>query len=262
MVPRQAVCRHGKPIGRLLTIMTQTKRAAILEVCVDDVDGLNAAIAGGADRIELCAALGVGGLTPTHGFMQLAAQSPVPVNAIIRPRIGSFVFSPREIELMIADVEAARQAGLAGVVIGASLADGALDRATLERLIAAAGSLDRTLHRAFDLVPDFDQALETAVSLGFSRILTSGGARHALDGLPVLKRVAEAARGRISIMPGGGVRSENVTAFRAIDDIWEFHASCSQPAEQDRRLIDFGFSPVDARRTDAETVRQLKSMLA
>ena len=143
-------------------------QARILEVCVDDADGLAAAIAGGADRIELCSALGVGGLTPTRGFMQLAARSPIPVNAIIRPRIGGFVYSDDEAAIMIADIEAACEAGLAGVVVGASRSDGTLDRAVLERLIKAAATLDVTLHRAFDLVPDFDAAVEMAIDLGFA----------------------------------------------------------------------------------------------
>lgn len=233
----------------------------MLEVCVDDADGLAAAIAGGADRIELCSALGVGGLTPTRGFMALAAKSPIPVNAIIRPRIGGFAYSEDEISIMLSDIEAACEAGLAGVVIGASLPDGTLDRATLERLIKAAGTLDLTLHRAFDLVPDLDTAVETAIDLGFSRVLTSGGARHAEAGLPVLRRVASAGGGRISIMPGGGVRPGNAAAFLAISGIFELHASCSQPMAQNDDLVDFGFSPANARRTDVDTVRQMKALL-
>ncbi|WP_159949797.1 copper homeostasis protein CutC [Rhizobium sp. 18065] len=234
----------------------------ILEVCVDDADGLAAAIAGGADRIELCSALGVGGLTPTRGFMALAAKCHIPVNAIIRPRIGGFVYSDDEISIMLADIQAACEAGLAGVVIGASRPDGTLDRAVLERLIKAALKLDVTLHRAFDLVPDFDAAVEMAIHLGFSRILTSGGARHAEAGLPVLQHAAEVGRGRISIMPGGGVRPGNAAAFLAIPGIFELHASCSQPMEPNADLVDFGFSPANARRTDADTVRQMKAILA
>lgn len=237
-------------------------QARVLEVCVDDADGLAAAIAGGADRIELCSALGVGGLTPTRGFMHLAARSPIPVNAIIRPRIGGFVYSDDEIAVMLDDIEAACEAGLAGVVIGASSPDGSLDRATLQRLIRAAAKLDVTLHRAFDLVPDFHAAVETAIDLGFSRILTSGGARHAEAGLPVLQRAAEVGAGRISIMPGGGVRPGNAAAFLAIPGVFELHASCSQPVEPNADLVDFGFSPLNVRRTDADTVRHMKAILA
>ncbi|CAH0342021.1 copper homeostasis protein CutC [Rhizobium sp. CECT 9324] len=237
-------------------------QARILEVCVDDADGLAAAIAGGADRIELCSALGVGGLTPTRGFMALAAKSPIPVNAIIRPRIGGFAYSDDEISIMLADIEAACDAGLAGVVIGALRPDGTLDRAVLERLIKAAGTLDLTLHRAFDMVPDFDVAVEMAIDLGFSRVLTSGGARHAEAGLPVLRRVAEVTSGRISIMPGGGVRPGNAADFLAIPGVFELHASCTQPMEPNADLVDFGFSPTNARRTDADTVRQMKAILA
>src|SRR5579863_4113696 len=138
----------------------------LLEIAVDSVTGLDNALRGGAQRIELCAALDIGGLTPSIGLMAVAAEAPVPVYAMIRPRAGSFVFDSREEEVMLADIHAARSVGLAGVVLGANLADNRLDTALLARLIAAAEEIGVTLHRAFDLVPDMDAALEQAVELG------------------------------------------------------------------------------------------------
>jgi copper homeostasis protein len=234
----------------------------LLEVCVDDVAGLRAALAGGADRIELCAALEAGGLTPSTGFMAVAAAVPIPVHALIRPRAGGFVYSEAEISAMEADIVAARQAGLRGVVIGAVTADGALDEAAIRRLTAAAQGLDLTLHRAIDVVADADAALDLAIDFGFSRILTSGSARHAEDGMAVLARLAQRGAGRISIMPGGGVRPDNAALFLSIPGVTELHASCSVAEVGDLRLTELGFSAPMPRRTDAEIVRRLKSEMS
>src|SRR5690606_8681384 len=201
-----------------------------LEICVDTPASLAAAIAGGADRIELCSALSVGGLTPSAGLMALAAKAPLPVHAMIRPRAGDFVFSDPEIAAMEADIDAARNAGLPGVVLGATRPDGALDTQTLARLIARAQPLDLTLHRAFDLAPDFPRAVDDAIALGFNRILTSGGAPRAIDGLENLKRIIAHAAGRIAIMPGSGITPETAASFLALG-ITDLHASASRPID-------------------------------
>lgn len=234
-----------------------------LEVCVDDADGLYAAIDGGADRIELCAALSVGGLTPNPGLMALAGPPPVPVYAMIRPRPGDFVFSAADLDVMRRDIDAARDAGLAGVVLGASLADGRLDTSMLTKLTGHAAGLRMTLHRAFDLVPDFAEAMEVAVELGFERILTSGGARSAPQAIDRLAEIVDRAKGRLSIMPGSGVTLDTVDALLDRVTVSEVHSSCSvrEPA-QDQRLVEMGFVSADRRRTDAEMVRALKARLS
>ena len=139
----------------------------LLEVCVEDIAGLKAAVAGGGDRVELGSALPLGGLTPSAGLMAVAAKMPVPAYAIIRPRAGNFVYSADELDIMKRDIDAARSAGLPGVVLGASQPDGRLDVDTLTILAAHAQGLGKTLHRAFDLVPDVKEAVEVAVSLVF-----------------------------------------------------------------------------------------------
>ena len=236
----------------------QPAKPILLEVCIDDLAGLEAAIQGGADRIELCSALALGGLTPSFGLMEVAATFDIPCNAMIRPRAGDFVHSEEEIDVMLADIAAARSAGLAGVVLGASLPDGRLDRFVLKTLSKAAEGLDRTLHRAFDLVPNIPDAVEIAIKLGFSRILTSGGARTAIEGQEGLAQAIAAAGGRISIMPGSGVSAENAAEFLALG-VREIHASCSAPTDAGTgKLLDFGFQPPAARRTDAAKVRALK----
>ncbi|WVT73319.1 copper homeostasis protein CutC [Sinorhizobium chiapasense] len=234
-----------------------------LEVCVDDTDGLKAAIEGGADRIELCAALSVGGLTPNPGLMALAGPPPVPVYAMIRPRPGDFVFSAADLDVMRRDIDAARAAGLAGVVLGASLADGRLDASMLIKLTGHAAGLGMTLHRAFDLVPDFAEAMEVAVELGFERILTSGGAKSAPQAIDRLAEIVSLAKGRLSIMPGSGVTLDTVDGLLDRLSVSEVHSSCSvrDPA-QDRRLVEMGFVSADRRRTDMETVRAMKARLS
>lgn len=233
----------------------------LLEVCIDDLAGLEAAIVGGADRVELCSALALGGLTPSLGLMEIAATFDIPGNAMIRPRAGDFVYAEEEVEVMLADIAAARRAGLAGVVLGASLPDGRLDRSVLETLARAAHGLDLTLHRAFDLVPDIAEAVALAAKLGFSRILTSGGAGTAIAGLDGLRQAIAAARGRISIMPGSGVSEHNAWKFLALG-VTEVHASCSLPAvPPEGRVLELGFALPSARRTDAARVAALKAAL-
>lgn len=234
----------------------------LLEVCVDDAAGLVAAVEGGADRIELCSALSVGGLTPSPGLMTMAAKLALPVYAMIRPRSGDFVFDANDIGVMRAEIDAVRAAGLAGVVLGASGRDGGLDVATLRLLVGHAAGLGLTLHRAFDLVPDFAEAVEIAVDLGFERILTSGGAKKALDGVDALASIITAASGRISVMPRSGVTPETIDGLLSRLAVSEVHSSCSidQPAH-DPRLVSLGFVAPSTRRTDASVVRKLKARL-
>lgn len=235
----------------------------LLEICVDDASGLAAAVAGGADRIELCSALAMGGLTPAPGLIALAAEQPLPVHAMIRPRGGNFVHTEAEIGTMLADIDHVRASGLAGVVLGASRADGRLDEKTLGRLAARAEGLGLTLHRAFDLVPDLSEAIETAVVLGFERILTSGGARRAADGVETLERTIALADGRISIMPGAGIDPDNAAALVARLGVREVHASCGRTvAPIDEKILDLGFDTSARRVTDREMVAALKAVLA
>lgn len=192
-----------------------TRRPCEIEVCVDTPEGLGIAARAGVDRIELCAALALDGLTPGPGLVALAARAGVPVLAIIRPRAGDFVFGPEDRAAALADIAHMRAAGLAGVVLGASMPDGRLDTDTLAEMVAAAAGLDLTLHRAFDVTPDPFAALEEAIALGFARILTSGQARTAREGADLIARLVGAARGRIQIMAGAGVRSDDAARLAA-----------------------------------------------
>ncbi|WP_196259830.1 copper homeostasis protein CutC [Pelagibacterium limicola] len=235
---------------------------SVLEVCVDDPEGLATAIEGGADRIELCAALALGGLTPSPGLLAAARSAPVPVYVMIRPRAGDFVFAAAEINAMIAEIDHVRALGFAGVVLGASRPDGRLDTGTLAALCGRARGLGTTLHRAFDLVPDFAEAIELAVALGFERILTAGGAENVDKGLKALTDITRLAGNRISIMPGSGVTVTNAPELIARLGVRELHASGSR-----RRAADggpagaLGFELPGRKITDADTIRALKSAM-
>lgn len=238
----------------------------LLEVCVEDARGLAAAMAGGADRIELCAALAVGGLTPAASLVRLASASTVPVHLLARPRAGGFVYDAVEKTLVSDDLRTAADAGLAGAVIGASLPDGGLDVECLSNWISLARELGAargrplslTLHRAFDLTPDLPTALEVAIALGFDRVLTSGGEPRAIDGAPMLARLAALAGDRIAILAGSGISAANAATILSTG-VHELHASCRSPnsGEHDAELLRFGFAEAAQQSTDPLLVRAL-----
>jgi copper homeostasis protein len=233
----------------------------LLEVCVDTLQGAEAAVRGGAGRIELCASLSEGGLTPSTGLMRAAAALPVPVYAMIRPRGGLFHFTAADEGVMLADIAAARAAGLAGVVLGAQGPDGALDVEMLARLSEAAGPLGRTLHRVIDVVPDPLRALDQAIALGFERVLTSGAEPFAPDGVDLIARMVQRAAGRLSVMPGCGLAPDNVAAVVAATGAQEVHAACSRPVPGDPAFSDFD-PPGGRRETSEEDVRAMVAALA
>jgi copper homeostasis protein len=234
----------------------------LLEVCVADAQSLQAAIAGGAERIELCSGLELGGLTPSAGLMRLAASAPVKVNALVRPRTGDFVYADADIDALLADIDAIRSAGLDGAVIGANRPDGTLDAALLRRLLDAAGPLDTTLHRAIDLVPDFAAATELAIDLGFRRILTSGGRHSAIDGIPAIRTVLETARGRLKVMAGSGLNPDNVGQLLVAVPIDEVHSSCATPVPTlGPDAVRLGFAETTRRQTNAEVVTAFRDVL-
>jgi len=241
-----------------------TANRVLLEVCVDTPAGLAAAIAGGADRIELCAALGLQGLTPAPGLMALAAGAPIPIYPMIRPRNGDFCFDAGDLDAMRRDIDAVRQYGLAGVTIGANQPDGELDLDVLEKLVAHSAGLGMTLHRSFDFVTDQPAALEAAIALGFERVLTSGGALTALAGAERIAELVAQANGRIRILAGAGVRASNVAELVARTGVREVHGSFGgsipgpDPAS---RLVTMGFVPAEMRDTDQAAVAAVSRIL-
>jgi copper homeostasis protein len=186
----------------------------LLEICVEDVESALAACAGGADRIELCENLAVGGITPSSGAIAVACRRvSAPVHVLIRPRGGDFVYSDREYEAMTHDVLAAKAQGAAGVVLGALRTDGSIDRDRVARLAELARPLSITFHKAFDEARDLLEALDDLLALGVDRVLTSGGRGNAEDGLSELHALDQRSQGRIIVMPGGGITMPDVPTF-------------------------------------------------
>lgn len=198
-----------------------------LEVCASNLASALAAEQGGAERIELCSALSVGGITPSYGLLQhLSTTTRLEIMTLIRPREGNFVYTGRELEVMENDIRALR--GLcSGVVIGALTPQGEIDLAAMKRLMKAAQGMPVTFHRAFDRCRDPFTALEQIIDLGCIRILTSGQQPQAIQGIDLLRCLNEQAAGRIIIMPGGGVTPDNARAILDHTSCQEIHASCS-----------------------------------
>ena len=199
---------------------------AILEICAGSVESAIAARDGGAQRIELCAALEVGGVTPSAGLIAEARNvEGLTLNVIIRPRGGDFLYDAHEAACMEQDIRTCKQLGADGVVIGALTADGDIDTALCKRLIDAADGMSVTFHRAFDMCRDPRKALEDLIALGCHRVLTSGQAATAEAGIPLLKELVEQAAGHIIIMPGCGVNSGNAATILSATGAKEIHAS-------------------------------------
>jgi copper homeostasis protein len=183
----------------------------LAEICVDSVAGVRAARAAGAARVELCADLLEGGITPSRGMIRAARMvAGIGLHVIIRPRGGDFVVDDDEMAVMAADIDVAKAEGADGVVFGLLTADGVIDTERTRRLIDRARPLAVTFHRAFDMTVDPHAALETLVELGVERVLTSGQEETVLEGLPLLRTLMSQAGERIIVMPGGGITERNV----------------------------------------------------
>jgi copper homeostasis protein len=210
----------------------------LVEAAVESLEGALAAERAGSDRIELCVNLDVGGTTP--GAELIAAvtrKARVPVFVLIRPRAGSFVYTRREVDKMVRDVELVGTIGAAGIVTGAISAEGAVDFEQTRTLVEAAAGLPVTFHRAFDSTANLPAALERVIEAGATRVLTSGGAPAALEGADALASLVNKAGERISIVAGGSVRDHNVRELITRTGVREVHARLVDEAGM-QRLID------------------------
>ena len=201
----------------------------LLEVCCASPDFAVEAESAGADRIELCANLVEGGTTPSAGAVAIALERlSVPVMVMIRPRGGDFLYTSSEVDVMLRDIDAAGRAGAPGVVFGMLRPDGTVDRDLTERLIAAARPMEVTFHRAFDLSRDLVESLDALLELGVDRVLTSCGRASVADGLDVLASLVERAGDELIVMPGGGIREENVGRVLDVSGVREVHIGASR----------------------------------
>lgn len=241
----------------------------MLEICCGDIESVIAAAKGGADRVELCSALSEGGLTPSIGLIKAAVNIPgIRVHVLIRPRNGDFLYNDTERDIMISDIEAARKAGAHGVVIGALTPDGDIDIDTCSSLINAADGMDVTFHRAFDVCRNPEEALETIIRLGCTRILTSGQMPSAIEGTATLRRLNELASGRIILLAGAGVSSGNAKDIIIQTGIRELHASARSTVSSAMRFrnsqVSMGNKDSDEYSrliTDADIVKQLSEIV-
>ncbi len=184
-----------------------------VEVCANSFASAMAAAQGGADRIELCSELAVGGITPSKGTLEyVCSHIDIPIHVLIRPRSGDFCYSPEEFEIMLRDIGGCRELGVHGIVSGCLNRDGSIDMPRTRDLLEAAGGMDFTFHRAYDRCPDPEVALETLESLGGVRILSSGQAETAEKGLALLERLQRKAKA-CRFMPGGGIGPDNADNF-------------------------------------------------
>lgn len=238
----------------------------VLEVCVDSLDSALAAQAGGADRIELCSSLAEGGLTPSLGFLQVVRKHlSIPIMVMIRPRGGDFCYSEVELEAMQQDIQHAKQAGADGVVFGVLNTDGTIAVKATKALIKLAQPLNVTFHRAFDLTRDPLEALQTLMDLGFERVLTSGQAANAFEGLELISRLLEKAGENIIVMPGGRVEAHLEAILKT--GVREVHLSGrtrqESPMQFRRTGITMGLDSAEYTRfvSDSERIRQIKKAM-
>ena len=203
-----------------------------VEVIATTVHDALEAKAGGADRLEVCCALSTGGLTPSPSlFLEIKKAVDLPLFVLIRPREGDFIYSEKEIDVILADIAWFKNAGASGIVCGVNTPEGGVDIEKMTRIVDAAGDLPVTFHRAIDVCVDPIASLEDVIDLGCARVLTSGG-RPKLDmtGIAVVHEMAEiAAEANVIILPGGGINKDNIELLLEHPYIIEYHHSAKKP---------------------------------
>lgn len=243
----------------------------LIENCAGSLSSALRAQLGGADRVELCAALSEGGLTPSWGEVQQARmQLSIRLHVLIRPRSGDFLYNSLEQAVMLEDIKRYAALGVDGFVLGALTAEGTVDTQLMERFIGAAEGRSITFHRAIDMCRDPRAALEEVIALGCGRVLSSGAAASALEGAPLLAQLIDQARGRITIMPGGGITPENIAELARRTGASEYHLSARSPQSSAMRYrnpaVSMGGSgDIDEYAqllTDPDKLRQARAALA
>ena len=241
---------------------------SLLEICVETLTEAILAAEAGAARLEVCACMSEAGTTPSIGLVTAVLERvDVPAFVMIRPRGGDFTYDDSELEVMRRDIDAAKRSGAHGIVSGVLERNGAVDRDATKSLVEAADPLPFTFHRAFDLVPELERALEVLRSIGVKRILTSGGASSALVGADAIARLARRAGDAMTMVAGGGVRADHAAELVDRTGVTELHARPTRPrpsSSQPWRELQFGASDPGTRRTelDPEAVRALRRALS
>ena len=218
-------------------------KSKVLECCVDSVESAINAAKGGADRLELCSNLVIGGTTPDVALVEeIRKYTDIRIHALIRPRFGDFCYSKHEIAVMKSQIRGLKQAGVEGVVIGVLDEDGHLNQPVMKELIQEAEGLSITLHRAFDMCCEPFEALETAIALGVDTILTSGQKQSAWAGRELLAQLQEQAAGRIAIMAGAGIGAKTIAQLLPVTGITAYHMSGKETLDSNMRYRQDGVS--------------------
>jgi len=237
-----------------------------IEIATTDFITTQSAVEGGADRIELCAALTEGGTTPSHGMIKKCRQTfSVQLFPIIRPRGGDFYYTDEEYEIILTDILLCKQLGCDGVVIGLLKKDGSLPVKKTAKLIQAAYPMEVTFHRAFDRCKEPFETLEELIEIGCTRLLTSGQQPAAPQGIDMIAKLVKAADERIIIMPGSGVRKENIKELAEKTGAVEFHSSLRSKQKSKMEFIHPAFAESEESYTnaaiDVEEVTALRNAL-
>lgn len=228
-----------------------------LEICANSVTSALIAQKGGASRVELCENLAEGGTTPSYGQIQQARKNlQIDLFPILRPRGGDFVYSDLEFEIMKADLKVIKDLGCNGVVFGILNQAGSVDQQRCAELMKIAKPLQVTFHRAFDRSTDLFQAMEEIITLGFNRILTSGGQPTAIEGIGTIKKLVTKANGRISIMPGSGVNEMNLEELMLKTEATEFHTTAKSFVQNTSNYADYNHEL-----TDLNKVKNLQNII-
>jgi len=241
----------------------------VLEACVDSVESAMEAVKGGANRLELCGDLIIGGTTPNINLFKLIKEkTDVKINVLIRPRYGDFCYTQDEFEIIKRDIKMFKEAGANGVVIGILKPDGALDLERMGELMALAEGMHVTLHRAFDVCKNPFEALEEAKNLGIKSILTSGQKNKCTEGIELLKELVEKSEDKIEILIGSGINSKNVQQVVSYTKSLAVHTSGKINVESHMKYrkedISMGFpilSEYVILRTDSEEILRIRETL-
>ena len=197
-----------------------------LEVCTFNLDDLEIAAKNKVSRVELCINKNYGRITPPYHHIIDALSLGVMIHPIIRPRAGNFIYTSKEINSIINDVRFCRENNCSGVVLGVLDSNNEVDISNCKKIIKESGDMSLTFHRAFDETSNPYESMEKIIDLGFDRILTSGQEEKATDGVSLINKLVKQSKGRISIMPGSGIRASNVDLFLENNEISEIHSSC------------------------------------
>lgn len=241
----------------------------ILEVCVDSVESALAAVNGGASRLELCANLIIGGTSPSpYLYQEIRKHSDIPIHVLLRPRFGDFCYTDAEFSILCQEIAAFRDLGANGAVIGILTPDGDLDTERLKVLCDVAKGMSLTLHRAFDVCRDPYKALEEAIDLGFSTILTSGQENSSLKGASLIGELVARSRGRIAIQAGSGVNARVIEQLYPLTGATAYHMSGKTTLDSVMRYrkenVNMGLSEIseyEIWRTEEAAVRAARNVL-